>query len=75
MRLLTEQIVFPEQSQNALMIDERAAQVQFFGDRTVAVSAHLQRDALNLRAQVKVSSGAGLDRGPGQLAPDSRPFA
>jgi hypothetical protein len=53
----TEQIVFAQQAQNALMIDYHATPVQLFGDRPVAVRAHLQSDALNLPAQFDIVIG------------------
>jgi len=53
----TEQIVFPQEAQNALMIGFHAAPVQFFGDRPITVRAHLQSDALNLPTQFDIVVG------------------
>src|ERR1700682_4206258 len=68
----TEQIVFAQQAQNAFMVGVHAAPVQFFGDRPVAVRAHLQSDALNLPAQFDIVAERRTRAGRMQMAKDSR---
>jgi len=68
----TEQIVFAEQAQNAFMIGIHAAPVQFFGNWSVAVRAHLQSDALNLPAQLDIVIERRTQAGRMQVSKDSR---
>src|SRR5258708_7365000 len=68
----TEQIVFAQQAQNALMIGVHAAPVQFFGNRPITVRAHLQGDALNLPAQFDIVVARPTRAGRMQMAKDSR---
>src|SRR2546421_11182419 len=67
----TEQIIFAQEAQNAFAVDNYTTATKLFGDRSVTVRTHFQRNGVDVHSAFYVLLLNGHWGGP-QPAPDGR---